>query len=908
MFSFAHDHTGSSGTEEPTGRLTGAVVRIVSLCTRYPWPVMVAAAVLAIGSAWYVAGHFAIDTDTRKLLPRDLPWRQTELAYEAAFPQHQLIAVVSAPTPELVGIAADRLATELRRHEDRFRSVLQPQSGVFFARSALLFLPPDQLAQQIEELTAARPLLAELAGDPSLRGVMRALAGGLQMPAGGGHQQPAALTRPMNLLSDTLDDVLAGRFASFSWLQLMSGRSTPKNQLRGFVEIEPKLDFAALQPGIAADNAVRRAAETAKLETEFGAGVALTGQAAINDEQFASLSRGAIVNFAGTVLVVLAIMWLALGSPRIIIAVFLSLCAGFAATAAIGLLIVGAFNLISVAFAVLFVGLGADFGIQFSVRYRAERHQKDAVRPALRGAAGRAGGPLALAAAGTMAGFFCFLPTAYRGVSELGQIAGVGMLIAFLATITLLPALLTILNPPGEPHRMGFAVLAPADRFLARHRIAVVAGTIVTVLAGSPLLLYLRFDFDPIHLQDPSGEAVRTYLQLRDVPEIGINSANVAAPSVVQAEQTAQRLAALPEVSQTRTIASLVPSEQDRKLPLIRKAATALEPALSPATTRPPPTDGETVEAIRAAAAAVRHVGEAAGGDPGAAAARLNGLLSRLADADPATRAKAQDALIVPLKADLVRLRNMLRPERVTVAAFPKDLASDWVAPDGRARVEVLPQGDPNDTATLRRFANAVLAAAPQATGMPISLVQSQKTVIWAFVEAGIYALLAIAAILWITLRRLADVLMTLVPLLVAGAVTLEVAVVIGEPLNFANVIALPLLLGVGVAFKIYYIMAWRAGATNLLQSTLTRAVLFSAMTTATAFGSLWLSNQPGMSSMGRLMALALLCTMTAAVLFQPALMGPPRSRDVEGRRTAPEPEAEPERVAQRPPAHAPTA
>ncbi len=97
--------------------------------------------------------------------------------------------------------------------------------------------------------------------------------------------------------------------------------------------------------------------------------------------------------------------------------------------------------------------------------------------------------------------------------------------------------------------------------------------------------------------------------------------------------------------------------------------------------------------------------------------------------------------------------------------------------------------------------------------------------------------------------------------------------------LNFANVIALPLLLGVGVAFKIYYIMAWRSGRTNLLQSTLTRAVVFSALTTATAFGSLWLSPQPGLSSMGELMALALCCTMVAAVCFQPALMGPPRRR-----------------------------
>jgi uncharacterized protein len=112
----------------------------------------------------------------------------------------------------------------------------------------------------------------------------------------------------------------------------------------------------------------------------------------------------------------------------------------------------------------------------------------------------------------------------------------------------------------------------------------------------------------------------------------------------------------------------------------------------------------------------------------------------------------------------------------------------------------------------------------------------------------------------------------------VAGVVTLELSVVLGLPLNFANIIALPLLLGVGVAFKIYYIMAWRSGKTALVQSTLTRAVIFSALATASAFGSLWLSSDPATSSMGELMALALVCTMAAAVLFQPALMGRPRT------------------------------
>ncbi len=201
------------------------------------------------------------------------------------------------------------------------------------------------------------------------------------------------------------------------------------------------------------------------------------------------------------------------------------------------------------------------------------------------------------------------------------------------------------------------------------------------------------------------------------------------------------------------------------------------------------------------------------------------------------------------------------------------------MTPDGRARVEVLPKGDPSDTQTIRNFVSAVLAAEPNATGSAVELYEAGNTVVRAFVEAGIFALSAIAILLFVALRRIGDVLLTLVPLVVAGMVTLELCVALDFPLNFANIIALPLLLGVGVAFKIYYILAWRAGRTSLLQSSLTRAVVFSAMTTATAFGSLWLSNDPGTSSMGKLMALALTCTMAAAVLFQPALMGPPREK-----------------------------
>jgi hopanoid biosynthesis associated RND transporter like protein HpnN len=471
-----------------------------------------------------------------------------------------------------------------------------------------------------------------------------------------------------------------------------------------------------------------------------------------------------------------------------------------------------------------------------------------------------------------------FLPTDYRGLSELGQIAGVGMLIAYATSITLLPALITVMNPAGEPEPVGYAALAPVDDFLQRHRIGVVVGTVAVALAGLPLLYYLSFDFDPIHLRSPKVESVSTLLDVQRDPGVGVNAVNVVAPNLAGTKPIAQHLAGLPQVARVMTLDSFIPQDQEQKLALIRDFDGKLGRILRAQPDPDKPTDAENVTALQKAAARLTQMAGDATGDGAAAARRLAADLTKLSQGDEALRRRAADAFLVPLQADFAQLAAYLQAAPVTADSMPQKLKAQWVAADGRARVQAVPKGNPNDTDVLRNFAQAVLDAYPTATGGPISILESGKTIVSAFVHAGIYALLSIGLILWVVLRRFGDVLLTLVPLLLAGVVTLEACVLIGMPLNFANIIALPLLLGVGVAFKIYYVMAWRAGQTNLLQSSLTRAVIWSALTTATAFGSLWLSSHPGTSSMGKLLALSLVCTLGAAVLFQPALMGKPRN------------------------------
>jgi len=821
-------------------------------------------------SATYAARHFAINTDINDLLSARLPWRQHEIEFQRAFPQtvELIIVDVQAPTPEAAKAAARELEKALADKPGLFRSVADQFDSPFFRRNGLLYLPPDRIEQFTTPLVKAKPLIAGLVTDPSLRGLLRVL-GQLLLSTQQGLLSFDDLQRPLNAASATLESLARGEPAEFSWQALSQGDPKPLN-LHRFVQVWPVLDHSALEPGGRATAAIRDIVNQIGLKQKFGADITLTGPTIISDNEFAGVHEGIALNSAVTGGLVLAILWVALRSLRLVTAAVVNLAVGLVITAAGGIFMVGALNPISLAFAVLFVGLGADFAIQYTVRYRAERHERHDLDGALAGSAEWVGIPLTLAAGAAAAGFLSFTPTAYIGLAQLGIIAGFGMVVAYASSLTLLPALIRAVNPPPEPKPLNLPSLAPADAFLTRHRIAVIVTTIVIVAAGLPALLWLRFNFDPLALEKQTSPALLSLYRLGK--EIPLSTARVlVAPTAVK--DIAAKLSKLPEVAATWTLESFVPSGQEQKLPIIKKAQEALAPTLA-SPVRPPPSDAENVAALEQSVVSLRDIAGQNTGGAADAARRLAGALDKLAHGDAAQRTRATDAFIHPLQIDLDDIGQSLTAAPVARDQLPADLGRDWIAPDGRARIEIWPKGNANDNATIGRFARAVLAVQPTATGEAIGSTEWGKTIVQAFAEAAGFALLSIAILLFIVLRRLTDVLVTLIPLIVAGLVTLEICALTGFQLNYANIIALPVLLGVGVAFKIYYVTAWRRGESNFLESVLTRAVFYSTLLTATAFGSLWLSNQPGISSMGKLLALSLVCTLASAALFQPALMG----------------------------------
>src|SRR6476469_8577605 len=582
--------------------LQQAIVTTVDYCTRYAKQVVGIAILLGLVTGIYAAGHFAIDADVNKLISKDLPWRQREAAFNKFFPSQEetMLAVLDAPTSELATQATAALIQKLSAQKDDFHSIVEGGGGPFFQKNGLLFLPTEEVIGFTKKLGEAKPLIQTLAQDSNLRGLTTALNYGL-IGARMNHYTLDDLSGTLNMVSDTLDEAIAGQRASFSWRAMLNGRPPTPDERRRFLQIRPVLDYAALMPGKVATDAIRQAAADLDIGAKYGAKVRLTGPVAIADEEYATLEEGAYVNTTVTVVVVLTILWLALRSFGIILAVAISLTVGLSITAAIGLALVGALNLISVAFAVLFIGLGVDFGIQFSVRYRAERHEVDNLHEALVNTARHVGAPLTLAAAATAAGFLSFLPTDYKGLSELGLLAGLGMIIAFITSITVIPALLMLLRPPGEPEGMGFTFLAPLDRAMERHRIPIIVCTGLVVAAGLPLLYWLQFDFNPLNLRSPKVESVATFLELRSDPAIGASSIYVLVPNEEAVKAVAQKLSQLPEVSSVKTVENFIPADQQPKLAAIRQLATVLEPALRPDPNKKPPTDADNIAALKAA-------------------------------------------------------------------------------------------------------------------------------------------------------------------------------------------------------------------------------------------------------------------------------------------------------------------
>jgi hypothetical protein len=841
--------------------------RWVGLVITWPKSTTFLSLLATVLAGWYAAGHLGVNTDTANMISPTLPWRQHFNEFRQAFPvrDRNLLIVIDADSPAAADAFAAALLVEMRRSPEIYHSILLQGEGEFFERNGFLYLPTAELMTLVDRLATAQPLLgllqARFDGAAVLEVATRTLT---QAPSGA-----ASDVEPFyGALAKSLDGAARGDAAPLAWRSLIATGAAPTN--RRIVVLQPALNFGQMQPATTAINGIRHIVARLNAGADPPVRVRLTGSVAMEHEELASVSSTAGIGGLATTVLVAVILLAALRSWRLLAMSLATLAAGLAMTAAFAGLAVGHLNLLSVAFVVLNVGLGSDYVIHVLLRYKELVTEGHRMHEALIEMGRDTGASLVLCAVTTAAGFYSFIPTTFSGVSELGLIAGTGVFFGLFVSVTLLPALVVLFTDERAAMRLPRWVDAKHFAPLSRRPRLVLAIATVVLLASGVLLTRVTFDSNPIHLRDPRTEGVTTLLELAETGEAPLLNLVAVAPSDDVAQDWAAQLRKLPEIRNVVTIAELVPRDQDEKLALLGDLRLLLGPKVATLNAVPPDPAAldESLAKLEAAAA-----GSASAAPLEAATAALR---KRLAAAAPDVRDKelrALDAALTnSLPGELARLSAGLHATKFDRAALPANLADRWLASGGRELVEITPRENVSDNATASRFISAVRGVAANATGLPVVYQEASATVVEAFERALLYAFIMVGVIIYLSLHGWKDTLFVVVPIVLATAVTAALAVLIDMPFNYANIIALPLLVGMGVDNGIHVVHRLRAEhATELFDTSTMRAVLASALTTIASFGNLAFSAHVGTASMGILLAIGLGVSMAFTLIVLPA-------------------------------------
>jgi len=868
---------GSDGTE---ARVAGWLAACVAASARHPWVVVAATALLLALSGVYAVGHLELDGSTDALFSPDLPFKRAERRYYDAFPAQfePMFIVVDAVSPELAGQAANALAERLRVRPDTFNMVYLPGGGSFFEQHAFLYLDTDELEELADQLAAAQPYLAELARDGTLRGLASILARGARATRDGdfaGGELEAIFDR----FTAAARANAAGRDYHLSWAEVIADRDFEFDPKRRVLLVQPVLRTDDIQPARHAIEAAHEEIEALGFH-EDRVRVRITGDVALSYEEMGIVKSQAAASGIASFVLVGLILSFGLRSARLVLSALATLIVGLGLTAGYAAVAVGRFNMISVTFAVLFIGLGVDFGIHFCMRYRERLAEGRDHLGALDDTARDVGPSLALCALTTSIGFFAFAPTPFVGVAELGIISGGGMVVSLVTTLTLLPALLSLPPLPAprpdvpSPVWSGALVELPV-----RFPRAVRAVALVLAVGSVALLPQARFDNNPLNVRDPGSESVKT---LRELLESGTRSPwtlNALAPDLASARALAEELRALPTVERVVTLADFVPRDQDEKLELIEDLSLFLAPLEVE--------EGEARVPLEDQVAALEHLRDEArklaaeGGPTAESAASLAGALDAFLAAvagsdDPGGRVAAlEESLLGTLPEQLRILDAALGAGEVTLENLPDALLEQMLAEDGRARVQIFPRHDLSDHAALAGFYDSVQAVEPRVTGSAAEIVASGRTVVAALQQALLSALVAVTLVVFVLWRRFTDTALVLIPLALASSLTVATAVLLEIPFNFADVIVLPLLLGIGVDSGIHLVHRARAsgGVANLLGTSTARAVGYSALTTIASFGTMGFASHLGLATLGQLLTLGVGFTLLCNLVVLPALI-----------------------------------
>lgn len=841
---------------------------------------------LTLALAIYTLSFLGINSDNVRLVPPDLPSRKAHDALVEHFPnlEEAMFVVVDAESPELAREAASSLADALSLETDVITDVYLPGAGEFFDRNGLLYRSVDELDVFADQMARIQPLIAELEREPTIAHMSEIVQEGL------GDVRPGdADAEDWQLVLDRVGQATVRAWAehpvAVSWEEVLLRDSALDVSRRRAIVVHPVLEYDHVLQARKPMARIRDVAERLGHTPERGVSVRLTGNPALNYDEMMGfvwdIGGGGVLCFV----VVSFVLYRALRSVRLVVATLATLIVGLIWTAAFTTASIGTLNPLSVTFAILFIGLGVDFGIHLCTGYADELRAGASHEEALRATARHVGSALAFCTLTTSIGFYVFVPTEYLGVAELGLIAGTGMFVILALTLTFLPALLcTWLTIEPARDLQASVRFEPGllDRLVA-HPVAIRRTALVIGVAAAGLATAVRFDCNVVDMRDPDTESVQAFQDLLTNGAASPWYLNVLAPDLDQAVAIAERLEALPEVSDAVTLRSFVPSEQDEKLEILSDVAFLYENEPPPLSDSQAPTLEEQISALRDLRDYLHQPWLEE--DDSALASSMVGLREHLhrflervdAGGDAhAALADLEQVLLDPLPELLARLRGALGAESFGQGELPADITRRMVAPDGTARVQLYPSTSLHTADELDEFVLAVRAATPDPAGVPVNLYEFGQVASRSFNQALVSALAIISTLLFLLWRRLGDVLIVMAPLALGASLTAATAVLLDIRFNFTNVVVIPLLFGIGVDSAIHLVQRAHEGLAEgeqLLDTPTARAVYYSAVTTTVSFGSLSLAGHNGIESLGILLTIGLLYTVLSVLVVLPALL-----------------------------------
>lgn len=849
-----------------------ALVSTVTAITRRPALALVCFALITLAAASYTATHFRMNSDDSTLISQDEPFRRDFAAFIDQFPESEetTVIVITSPSIELADKAVDALRDALLARDDLIETVYAPSADEFFEDHGLLYLDRADLEDVIERLAEAQPALTALSEDPSLRGLFGQLELSLEELEDGG-ALPTGFERMANRIAEVTDSLVAGNPRGISWAdEFLDQEGTVYRVLivQGRKDFSETISTAHLIGGI------RDTARQLGLTPENGVEVRLTGMVPLAHDEQETLQRGLALAAVIAFSLLTMILLFGVRSIRISFAAGVTLLTSITWTTAYAMFVVGEFNIISAA--VMVIGLGVDFAIHLGLRYEEECRRGFNVPDAIVSATRESGMEITLCGLTSTIGFLSFVPTPYPGLAALGIIAGGGMMLALLASFTVFPAILALMRAPSPQYPIASASMTRISSTIARNpRAWVGLGAAITVVAAV-LSLRMSFDFSTLSMRDPDSESIVTLRDLQREDIVTDYSAVVLAPDRAAAERIALELEALATVSEARAPSYYVPGEQDEKLLMLEDAAFFLEPVISPEPPRAAPSDAERQAAFDSLRARLASLSDPAGNEPlWQSIRRLRASLDAVADTDALDQplAELERLVVSDLGERLDWLRRAITVEAVSFDDLPEDTRRRVVAPDGTTQVVALPRDDLSDTSALKQFIEEVATISPNATGRPAVEAGIGRIVVQTFEMAIAITVVCIFLLLWVTLGRIGDAVVAMVPITLAGLITTAFGVVAGIPFNMTNVIVIPLMFGLGVDSAIHVVVRYRhdGSVARVMESSTPRAVVLTALTTLASFGSLVVSQHRGMRSLGILLSVALLSLLFSTLVLLPA-------------------------------------